>query len=118
MKETGADVQQLILATSMPKFRILTMKKLCYDFMIIMKTRLTIPSVRIKLDLAGKNGLKTVYDLQSYILDVNTEQEINVFEYIAYLQPILTLDLLDRTDCGRMYAQRTYFSVFCRVSEI
>jgi hypothetical protein len=49
LKETGTDVQQLILARSVPKFRVLTMKKLCYDFMIIMKTRLTIPSVGIKL---------------------------------------------------------------------
>jgi hypothetical protein len=28
---------------------------------------------------------------------------------IAYLEPILTLDLLNHTDSGRMYAQRTYF---------
>jgi hypothetical protein len=35
---------------------------------------------------------------------------MNVFESIAYLEPILTLDLLNPTDSGRMYAQRTYFS--------
>ena len=35
---------------------------------------------------------------------------MHVFESIAYLEPTLTLDLLNPTDSGRMYAQRTYFS--------
>jgi hypothetical protein len=41
----------------------------------------------------------------SELLDV-----MNVFEPVAYLEPILTLDQLNPTDSGRMYAQRTYFS--------
>jgi hypothetical protein len=81
------------------------MKKLCYDYYEnSINDTVRWNKTRLSWEKWYKNCLRP-----SELLDVNKEQEINVFESIAYLEPILTLDLLNHTDSGRMYAQRTYF---------